>query len=115
MVIAPDWFWPASLSYFHEIKALQIIDYAVSFNDHNKLLEYMTGESGKTLQKGGRVLIVDPRSYSSEYLAWLSSQTSFAAADFDRFSGKFAFQCEDSKFLSVTGLNEFAGPGKRSD
>jgi hypothetical protein len=115
MVIAPDWFWPASLSYFHDIKALQIIDNAVSFNDHSKLLEYMTSESRKTLQKGGRVLIVDPKSYSSEYLAWLSSQTSFSAADFDRFSGKFAFQCEDSKFLNVTGLNESAGPGKRSD
>jgi hypothetical protein len=115
LVIAPDWFWPASLSYFHKIKALQIIDNAVSLNDHDKLLEYLTSESRKTLQKGGRVLIVDPGSYTSEYLTWLSSQTSFAAADFDRFSGKFAFQCEDSKFLNVTGLNESAGPGKRSD
>jgi hypothetical protein len=105
LVIAPDWYWPASLSYFHEIHPLQIIDNAVSFNDHSRLLDYMTSESRKTQQKGGRVLIVDPHSYSPEYLAWLSSQTSFSAADFDRFSGKFAFQCEDSKFLNVNRLS----------
>jgi hypothetical protein len=112
-VIATDWTWPAKLEYFHGIRSLQVIDLATSFRrDREKLFSHIEGEIAKTRQRQGRVFIIDPRSYKPEHLAWLETQTTFSAEDFERFPGPVVFQCEDSEFRQVTEVVAATHPGR---
>ncbi len=103
-VIATDWNWTADLLYFHRIQTLEVVTLGAYYQDSGKLLDHIYNELQKTQQRGRRIFIVDPSSYSEQHLNWLSEQTTFSRTDFERFSGKFAFQCEDAKFREVTSL-----------
>jgi hypothetical protein len=103
-IIATDWTWPATLEYFHGIRPVQVIDLAAGLHDRDKLFSKLADEVQKTFQRHGRVFIIDPASYSQQHLTWLAEQTTFSPSDFERFSGKPAFQCEDSKFREVSAF-----------
>lgn len=112
-VIATDWTWPAKLEYFHGIRSVQVIDLATSFKrDREKLFGYIEGEVSRTRERQGRVFIIDPQSYNPEHLAWLETQTTFSAADFERFPGPVVFQCEDSEFRQVAAGVTGTQPGR---
>lgn len=100
-VIATDWTWPATLEYFHGIPSVQIIDLAASMQDREKLLNHITEEINKARQREDEVFIIDPTSYTAEYLAWLAEQAQFTTSDFQRFPASVVFQCEDAKFRKV--------------
>lgn len=104
-VISTDWNFTAELLYFYHIRTVEIVSLGASFQpDHQKLIDHIYEELEKTRSGGGKIFIVDPQSYNPEYLKWLAEQTTFTLADFGRFPGNFAFQCEDLKYLEVTSL-----------
>ncbi|MCI0617253.1 glycosyltransferase family 39 protein [bacterium] len=103
-VISTDWNFSSELLYFYQIRTVQIVSLGAYFQDHGKLIDHLYKEVEKTQNDGGKVFIVDPNSYPPDYLKWLSEQTTFSPADFERFLGKFAFQCEDLKYREVTSL-----------
>jgi hypothetical protein len=99
--VSTDWNFTAELLYFYQIRTVEIVSLAAYYHDHEKLINHIYTEIEKTRNDGGKVFIVDPNSYSPEYLTWLAEQTTFTPADFELFPGKLAFQCEELKYREV--------------
>jgi hypothetical protein len=105
-VISTDWNFTAELLYFYQIRTLEIVSLSAYYHDHEKLMDHVDAEIEKIRSDGGKVFIVDPNSYSPDYRKWLAEQTTFSTADFERFPGKFAFQCEDLRYREVMSLQK---------
>jgi hypothetical protein len=106
VAILADWSTNPYLSYFYKMDPPEIVALSAYFHDHEKMISYLYQESETAHRAGGKVFIVDPNSYGSNYLQWLAEQTAFTLSDFDRFPGKFAFQCEELKFREVTSVGK---------
>jgi hypothetical protein len=104
VVILADWSCTPNLHYFYQMRPPEIIALSAKFHDHEKMIDHLYEQSENARRAGGKTFIVDPNSYKPDYLKWLAEQTTFTFSDFDRFRGKFAFQCEDLKFREVTSL-----------
>jgi hypothetical protein len=104
VVILADWSCTPNLHYFYQMRPPEIIALSAYFHDHEKIIDHLYEQSENAHRAGGKIFIVDPNSYNPDYLKWLAEQTTFTLSDFDRFPGKFAFQCEDLKFREVTSL-----------
>jgi hypothetical protein len=100
-VISTDWNFTAELFYYYQMRTVEIVSRAAEFHDHGKLIDHVNKQIEQTQKDGGKVFIVDPNSYTPEYLKWLAEQTTFSSADFARYPGRFAFQCEDLKYREV--------------
>ena len=53
---------------------------------------------------GGRVIMIDVHSYTSQHLAWLSTNTGLNMEFFDRLITVPRFSCQGVQFVSVEDL-----------
>ncbi len=106
VVILADWSCTPNLHYFYQMRPPEILALSAYFHDHEKMIDHLYEQSENAHRAGGKIFIVDPNSYNPDYLKWLAEQTTFTLSDFDRFPGKFAFQCEELKFREVISLEK---------
>jgi hypothetical protein len=105
-VILADWSSTPDLRYFYQMSPPEVIALGAYFHDHQKMMDHIYEEAENAHRNGGKIFIVDPKSYGPEYLKWLAEQTTFTLSDFNRFPGNFAFQCEDLKFREVSSFQK---------
>jgi hypothetical protein len=92
LFVSAEWGWPEYLGYLHGRRSVSFINDGISL---------VKERESATEKAGGKVYMLDPRTYSQAHLDWLKIQTGVSAEDLAKFGGSPSFSCNGVTLLRV--------------
>ncbi|MCS6964832.1 hypothetical protein [Thermoflexus sp.] len=99
--LATDWMWAEYLSYFHQRAVLSLLDLAARYRNKLHVAQHIRQKILEVQQRSGRIYMVDPSSYPSDYFHWIKSATGFDREDLESLRGSYVFTCDGLRFFEA--------------
>ncbi len=110
LFISNDWGWDGYLTYLYDRKAFNMIAESIYLKEKDIFFTALDASVARVQENGGSVYMPDLESYSSDFLAWLQSQTQLERYELERFSAKPAFVCGGMEVKRASLLPGIAPP-----
>ena len=107
LFLATEWNWAPYLPFVHNREMLSFIGEVSRTGDKTLAIRSINEHIVQRQRQGGRVFMIDFRSYPQEYMRWLRDQTKLTETDLSVYSGERTFECVYSRFYE---LDPWTGP-----
>jgi hypothetical protein len=107
LFLATEWNWAPYLPFVHNREMLSFIGEVSRTGDKTLAIRSINEHIVERQRQGGRVFMIDFRSYPQEYMQWLRDQTKLTESDLTVYSGERTFECVYSRFYE---LDPWTGP-----
>lgn len=107
LFLATEWNWAPYLPFVHNREMLSFIGEVSRTGNKTLAIRSINEQILERQRQGGRVFMIDFRSYPREYMQWLHEQTQLTESDLSVYSGAQTFECVYSRFYQ---LDPWTGP-----